>query len=218
MAATSTDEEMNKSLQDFIQILRAWVQSSQTASHTVQHGSMTRQEMLDMVIRLQESGAEKEAEGIFPTPVKCYTSWYQQDTRSHRPRITLKRKHIHAARFMMYLKYFVNSMPFYTVKDVTVSHLCHEARCVNPYHLCFESQGYNQSRINCPSFLQVEERRLLLCSHQPVCICPSKTYQVVRELQSYQQQADPTPPVRSSEKRSVTAPFISPRPAQRPRQ
>ena len=51
------------------------------------------------------------------------------------------------------------------------SHLCHNAACVNPDHLVWESHQMNTSRINCVGSVTCKcGNETILCRHTPKCL------------------------------------------------
>jgi hypothetical protein len=57
-------------------------------------------------------------------------------------------------------------------KRVSASHLCHNKCCLDPDHICLESQSYNMSRNCCPfkAPCPVCHTELDCCDHEPKCI------------------------------------------------
>jgi Zinc-binding loop region of homing endonuclease len=53
-----------------------------------------------------------------------------------------------------------------------VSHLCHNAKCVRPSHLTWESHQNNLKRVNCPGQVRCEHTAgyCNACHHEPRCI------------------------------------------------
>jgi hypothetical protein len=50
------------------------------------------------------------------------------------------------------------------------SHLCHNKKCTNPWHLWLEPSEVNKSRRYCEVSIVVSKRRLMVCRHEPHCI------------------------------------------------
>lgn len=51
------------------------------------------------------------------------------------------------------------------------SHLCHNPKCFNPLHLCFETRELNNQRKGCVVGIEDENGQVrLLCQHEPPCI------------------------------------------------
>lgn len=69
-----------------------------------------------------------------------------------------KKKVISAHRF----SYMIHNNLFEMSKDVHVSHLCHNSRCVNPDHLSYEPENVNKDRQVCRGTFPNAEHMLLL--------------------------------------------------------
>ena len=57
-------------------------------------------------------------------------------------------------------------------KRQTASHICHNAKCINPDHLCWETLLYNLDRIGCYGYSKHGDKigKSKLCSHNPRCL------------------------------------------------
>jgi len=58
-------------------------------------------------------------------------------------------------------------------KNLQISHLCHNATCINTDHLVQESAEINNSRKNCVGIVEIQLptgiQRGQVCTHQPPC-------------------------------------------------
>jgi hypothetical protein len=54
------------------------------------------------------------------------------------------------------------------LKTLTASHLCHNAKCLNPKHLVLETLAVNKARNGCPSCEH--------CFHKPRCLIPGPLF------------------------------------------
>jgi len=84
----------------------------------------------------------------------CIESTYRQ--KEHYPRITINGKTAYVGGI-----YLVNDNKYPSIENCSMSHLCHNKRCVNPNHLCWESKRKNSSR----DFCEVNS-----CQHEPKCL------------------------------------------------
>lgn len=62
----------------------------------------------------------------------------------------------------------------------TVSHLCHDHRCVNPEHLVLETLQYNQARNVCEGPAG--------CSHDPPCLTQGSSFASQESIVSYDEE------------------------------
>jgi hypothetical protein len=54
-------------------------------------------------------------------------------------------------------------------KDMDISHLCGNSKCIKPDHLHLESHQYNMSRIGCQGIYKRMDKWYNLCTHSPPC-------------------------------------------------
>lgn len=65
------------------------------------------------------------------------------------------------------------------VDSMTASHRCHNSKCFNPKHLCWESNVANNARKGCCGFIRVRGSQWFkVCEHVPSCLVYTEGKQV----------------------------------------